>query len=105
MPFRGEVRQQPEIEVFELHEGEVWDETQVKFEITDIAVTEDGVEHYPLFCCQFLDSLYEPCGTVSGLPDAGEVNDLLRKASCGCPSGSLRTGVEPVDPTNTLPVW
>ncbi|MBR3475931.1 MAG: ATP-binding protein [Candidatus Methanomethylophilaceae archaeon] len=54
---------------------------RMKFEITDIAVAEDGVEHYPLFCCQFLDSLYEPYGTVSEMPDAGEVNDLLRKAS------------------------
>ncbi|MBR2092595.1 MAG: hypothetical protein IJ904_00845, partial [Candidatus Methanomethylophilaceae archaeon] len=54
---------------------------RMKFEITDIAVTEDGVEHYPLFCCQFLDGLYEPYGTISGMPDAGEVNDLLRKAS------------------------
>ncbi len=53
----------------------------MKFEITDIEVMEDGVEHYPLFCCQFLDSLYEPYGTVLGMPDAGEVNDLLRKAS------------------------
>jgi hypothetical protein len=53
---------------------------RMKFEITDIAVTEDGVEHYPLFCCQFLDSLYEPYGTVSGMPDAGQANDLLKKA-------------------------
>ena len=54
---------------------------RMKFETTDIEVTEDGVEHYPLFCCQFLDSLYEPYGTVPGIPDAEEVNSLMREAS------------------------
>lgn len=32
----------------------------IKLERTDIRVTDDGVEHYPLFACAFIDSMYEP---------------------------------------------
>lgn len=32
---------------------------RIKLERTDIRVTDDGIEHYPLFACAFADSMYE----------------------------------------------
>ena len=40
----------------------------MKFEITDIEVMEDGVEHYPLFCCQFLTASTNHTARSQGCP-------------------------------------
>lgn len=50
---------------------------RMKFEITDIEVDGEGVEHYPLFACAFIDSMYDEPEIVLDLPEEGEMERLL----------------------------
>lgn len=53
---------------------------RIKFEKTEIRVTEDGTEHYPLFAAAFIDSMCGPCDLTFTPGDVGEVNDAVRRS-------------------------
>ena len=53
---------------------------RMKFELSDIFVDEDGVEHYPLFACAFADAL-KGNSDMDVTFDAGELNDMLKNGS------------------------
>lgn len=50
---------------------------RIKFERTNIEVTEDGVEHYPLFAAAFLDSMYVPPDLSVPALDPGALNSYV----------------------------
>lgn len=47
---------------------------RIKLESTEIRVTKDGIEHYPLFVAAFIDSLCDPCDLSFRLEGVEEVN-------------------------------
>lgn len=51
---------------------------RVVFEETEICVTEDGVEHYPLFAAAFADSMYERYDLRFDRTDADRVNSRVK---------------------------
>lgn len=52
---------------------------RMKFENTNIVVTDDGVEHYPLFASAFADSMYDPYDLKMETADADEVNQRAKE--------------------------
>lgn len=53
--------------------------TRMKFEVTNVEVTGDGVEHYPLFCSQFIESMFVPYKIDLSVPDPEKVAESVRK--------------------------
>lgn len=53
------------------------------FEKTNIRRTDDGIEHYPIFACAFIDSMYDPYDTKVAAVDAEEVNARARRLRNG----------------------
>ena len=59
---------------------------RIKFENTEVCVTEDGIEHYPLFAAAFIDSMYDPCDLSFRLEGVDEVNAAVRRSSGNNPA-------------------
>ena len=53
----------------------------IKFERTDIHVSDDGIEHYPLFAAAFIDSMYDPLNLSFTLDGVDEINASLNADS------------------------
>ncbi len=51
---------------------------RMKFEDSDVKVTSDGVEHYPLFAAAFADSMFEKYSLRADPGDAGDVNSRVK---------------------------
>lgn len=49
----------------------------IEFEKTNIEVTEDGIEHYPLFCCAFMDSLEKEVDLKVEMVDVEKLNNTI----------------------------
>lgn len=54
-------------------------ERRMKFEDSNIEVTQDGVEHYPLFAAAFADSMFKKYSLKVNPGDAGKINSRVKK--------------------------
>lgn len=50
---------------------------RIKFERTDIHVSDDGIEHYPLFAAAFVDSMYDPPDLSFDLDGVDDINATM----------------------------